>query len=279
MPERTRVYRVHALVLRRRDYGDADRVLTVFTPDRGRLELIAKGVRKTTSRKAGHLELFTHDSLLLAQARTWDIVTEAVTVESFRHLRDDLDAISRAGYIAELVDAFSANDDDHRPLWELTLFTLRELDAAAAATDRQNPTIDRSVLLYWYVLHLLSLMGFQPNLFTCLNCDRPLEPVTNFLSMAEGGLFCPQCADARAHDKGHGLEPLEADVLKVLRFMQSRPWSEVRKYHVRRPRMGQVESVVHRYLMGVLERQMRSVDFLRRIQNDPRFAPQPARAD
>jgi DNA repair protein RecO (recombination protein O) len=284
MPERTRVYRVHALVLRRRDYGDADRILTLFTPDRGKLEVIAKGVRKTSSRKAGHLEPFTHDNLLLAQARTWDIVTEAVTVESFRHLREDLDAISRAGYIIELVDAFSASDDDHRPLWDLTLFALRELDdaaaAAAAGADGLNPTIDRRVLLHWYVLHLLSLMGFQPNLFACLSCGRALEPVTNFLNMAEGGLLCPDCADARGHEKGsrpeagHGLEPLEPDVLKVLRFLQSRPWSEVRKYHVRPARMSTVESVVHRYLMGVLERQLRSVDFLRRIQNDPRFAPQ-----
>lgn len=270
MADRSRVYRVHALVLRRRDHGDADRILTLFTPDRGRLEVIAKGVRKTTSRKAGHLEPFTHDSLLLAQARTWDIITEAVTVESFRHLREDLDAISRAGYMIELVEAFSESDDDHHPLWDLVLAALRELDASAAGEQE----FDRSVLLNWFALHLLSLMGFQPNLFTCLGCDRDLEPAGNFLSMSEGGVYCQACADARASEKGRTLEPLDADSFKVLRFLQSRPWGEARKYHVRAPLMRTVENIVHRYLMGVLERQLRSVDFLRRIQNDPRFAPQ-----
>ena len=80
-------------MLRRRDYGDADRVLTVYTPSHGKHELIAHGVRKTTSRKAGHLEIFSHASLVIAEGRTWDIITEASTVESYRHLRQDLDQI------------------------------------------------------------------------------------------------------------------------------------------------------------------------------------------
>jgi hypothetical protein len=85
--KRHRSYRTHAVVLRRRDYADADRVVTVFTPGMGKQSLIAKGARKTTSRKAGHLELFTHANLQVAEARTWDIITEATTVEPFRHLR------------------------------------------------------------------------------------------------------------------------------------------------------------------------------------------------
>ena len=77
MTDRSRTYRTQAVILRRRDVGDADRVLTVFTPDRGKLELIGKGIRKTTSRKAGHLETFTHVALVVVQARTWDLITEA----------------------------------------------------------------------------------------------------------------------------------------------------------------------------------------------------------
>ncbi|MEZ4640679.1 MAG: DNA repair protein RecO [Caldilineaceae bacterium] len=91
----------------------------------GKRDLIAKGIRKTTSRKAGHLELFTHVSMLVAQARTWDIVTEATAVESFRHLREDLDSISCAAYVAELVDVFGEASDDSRNLWDLLLLALR----------------------------------------------------------------------------------------------------------------------------------------------------------
>ena len=73
MSQSERIYRTHALVLRRRDYHDADRILTLFTPSMGKLEVIAKGVRKPTSHKAGHLELFTHISVLIAQGRKYSL--------------------------------------------------------------------------------------------------------------------------------------------------------------------------------------------------------------
>ena len=108
-------------------------MLTVFTPDRGKLELIGKGIRKTTSRKAGHLELFTHVSFLAAQARTWDIITEAQAIQSFRHLRTDLDTIGQASYVAELIDAFTQSEDENKLLWDLLLLVLRELDEGVEA--------------------------------------------------------------------------------------------------------------------------------------------------
>ncbi|MEZ4834922.1 MAG: DNA repair protein RecO [Caldilineaceae bacterium] len=251
MAERSRVNRMQGVVLRRRDQGEADRVLTVFTPDQGKRDLIAKGIRKTTSRKAGHLELFTHVSMLVAQARTWDIVTEATAVESFRHLREDLDSISRAAYVAELVDVFGEASDDSRNLWDLLLLALRELDEAEA---------DPSLLLRWFELHLLSLAGFQPELFNCLGCGKPLEPVDNFLSLHAGGIYCPTCAENLS-----GVELISADVLKVLRHLQRSNWGAVRNLQVRSSNLQAAESILYRYLVTVLERQLKSADFVRRL--------------
>jgi DNA repair protein RecO (recombination protein O) len=255
MPDRQRLYRTHAVVLRRRDFRDADRILTVFTPNYGKLELIAKGIRKTTSRKAGHLELFGHSALLIAQARTWDIVTEAVSVESFPGIRIDLDKISQANYISELIDCFSETGDESQPMWDLLIFTLHELNEFA-------PGYDASMLQHWFELNLLSLAGFQPQLFQCLNCDEELEPITNYISLVEGGVFCPTCAQGR-----RDLEAIEADVLKVLRFIQSRPWSTVRQVNVRPHVKRQVDNLLYRYLLTVLEHQLKSVDFMRRLQH------------
>ncbi len=263
MSERERIYRTHALILRRRDHSDADRILTIFTPDRGKIDVIAKGVRKPTSKKAGHVELFCHANMLIAQARTWDIVTEVVTVESFRRIRDDLDAIGRAAHLCELLDAFCEGGDDLRPLWELALFGLRTLDESAA----QPGQIDRPVLTQWFVLHLLSLTGFQPQFFRCIGCGQELTPVANFLSLNEGGVYCPNCAPQQQK-----VEVIEPDTLKVLRYLQSRPWVEAQRLHVRKPIMRQVEAILQRYLQLILERHLRSADFLRRVQSDPRLA-------
>jgi DNA repair protein RecO (recombination protein O) len=265
MSERSRLYRSHAVVLRRRDYNDADRILTVFTPNYGKLELIAKGVRKTTSRKAGHLELFAHTSLLVAQARTWDIITEAVTVESFTALRSDLERISQAAYLCELVDCLTEAEDENQPLWDLLVAALTELNAISNVADAGTSS-DPGLLLRWCELHLLSLAGFQPQFFECLQCGRDLEPVANYIGLTEGGVFCPDCGSSRS-----SLEPLDADTLKVLRFLQSRPWSVARQVSVRPHVLHRVENLLYRYLLVVLERQLKSVDFLRRLQAAPRL--------
>ena len=90
MSRRARVYRTEAIVLRRTDFGEADRLLTVYTPDRGKLRLIAKGARKPTSRKSGHVELFSRGQFLVAVGRELDIITQAETLEPFRPLRENL---------------------------------------------------------------------------------------------------------------------------------------------------------------------------------------------
>lgn len=276
MAERTRVRSTHVLVLRRRDVADVDRLLTVLTPSEGKIELLAKGVRKTVSRKSGHLEPFTHAHVMVAQARTWDLITEATTVESFRYLRESLDAIGQASYACELVDAFSDSGDENRPLWELALFVLRELDEAAAGDSTAGSTPSGAPaggtaavpvhqlppnLLRWFDLHLLSLAGFQPQFFNCLGCDSPLEPGVNFFSLSEGGIFCPRCGALRSD-----VEAIPVDVLKVLRYFQSQPWPEVRRLSVRPAVARHVDTLLQRYISHVLERRLRSTDFLRRLE-------------
>ena len=243
------------MILRRRSYSDADRILTVFTPRLGKRVLIAKGARKTTSRKAGHLELFSHANLLVAQARTWDIVTETVTVESFLNLRTNLDGISRAAYICELVDAFTAEDDENETLWELLLLCLRELNALPESAPQHD------LLLRWFELHLLFQMGFQPELFACLGCGEDLRPVLNFLHLHAGGVFCPDCGRAQ-----QGAEPITAQTLKVLRHLVRTQWESLRELRLGHSTALAVESVLQRYLVTVLERRLKSADFIFRLR-------------
>lgn len=255
MSERSHSYRTRAVILRRRNYGDADRILTVYTPSYGKRFFIAKGARRTASRKAGHLELFNHANLLVAQARTWDIITESVTVESYLGLRADLDTISQAAYICELVDAFGGEDDENRPLWELLLFSLRELDAK---------TEDGALLLRWFELKLLTLMGFQLQLFGCLGCDEGLLAVKNYLHLQAGGVYCPGCGQTL-----NGAEPIAPQVLKILRHLTRVEWPKVRHLRLRQTTARAVEDVLQRYLVIVLERRLKSADFIRRLRLAP----------
>src|SRR5512141_2117766 len=125
---RQRLYRVSAIVLKRRDSGEADRLLTVLARERGKLTLLAKGVRRPASRKAGHIEPFTYVDLLVARSHGVDLVTQAETRAAHRRLREDLWRNSWAFYVVELADAFTQEGDPNELAFDLLLETLDRLD-------------------------------------------------------------------------------------------------------------------------------------------------------
>ena len=249
-----RLYRTDAIILRRSDFGEADRLLTVFTPDRGKLRLMAKGVRKTTSRKAGHVELFMLTDMLIAHGRTWDIISQAEVAESYRPLREDLDKTSRAYYLAELVDRFTEEHDPNRPLFELLALTLARLGHMA----------DPFITLRFFEMHLLGLTGFQPQLYFCVACQEAIKPVeSNYFHFVDGGVLCPRHGQARPN-----AEVIPLPVLKVLRYLQTEPWEQAAKLQLTPATRQQVENLLLGYITFLLERQLKSVDFLKRLQRD-----------
>ncbi|MFQ5611790.1 MAG: DNA repair protein RecO [Anaerolineae bacterium] len=252
-----RLYRTEGLVLRRTDFGEADRLLTVFTPDLGKLRLIAKGARKTKSRKAGHIELFTHTALLVAKGRNLDIISQAESLESFRPLREDLGRISYAYYVVELLDRFIEEGDENFPLFELALRTVARLSDEAAE--------NLFLALRYFELHLLGLTGFQPQLHFCVACGNPLQPVTNYFQVADGGVLCPKDGEARAH-----AEPLLVATLKVLRFLQTEAWPRVKGLQLTPATGEKVEKTLQRYITYLLERKLKSTDFLKHLQEQER---------
>ncbi|MEL7236312.1 MAG: DNA repair protein RecO, partial [Chloroflexota bacterium] len=107
MPPNNRAIRTPAIILRRRDFGEADRLLTVLTPYHGKLDLIAYGARKAVSRKTGHVELFTLADMLVNLHKNPGVVSQVEMLEPFLPLRDDLTLGAFAGYVVELLDRFT----------------------------------------------------------------------------------------------------------------------------------------------------------------------------
>jgi DNA repair protein RecO (recombination protein O) len=251
MSHRERVYRTEALVLRRTDFGEADRLLTVFTPGRGKLRLVAKGARKPSSRKSGHVELFSHGQFMVAVGRELDIVTQAETLEPFLPLREDLLRTTYAYYLAELADAFTAERDENGPLFRLLIDAFGWLCLAG----------DLALAARYLELHLLGLVGYQPQLFACVGCKSPLEPEVSYLSAADGGVLCPKCG----HDWTGAME-LSVNALKVLRFLQTRQWETCRLLRLNPSTRAEIERVMNVYITYHLERKLKSVDFIHRLR-------------
>lgn len=248
---RERLYRLEAVVLKRRDFGEADRLLTCFSREEGKLTLLAKGVRKTTSRKAGHLELFMYSRLLVARGRTWDIITQAECAEPFLPVREDLVRTSLAYYAADLIDLLTEERDPNPPLFELLSGTLRRV---GEAQDARLP-------VRYFELHALGLAGFQPELFTCLECGKAIQPAENFFHYARGGVLCPACGAQTA-----GARRVSLPALKVLRFMQTRPYQAVGHLHLRESVHLEAEDLLYHYITYTLERAPKSVEFVHTLR-------------
>jgi len=136
-------------------------------------------------------------------------------------------------------------------LFDLVLETLRRLDQGQGA----------ELAVRYCELHLLALAGYQPQLFRCVQCRELLKPEMNFLSLERGGVLCPQHG---AHQAGTSVLPLP--VLKVLRFLQTRPWEQVSRLRPSVEVNRQVEALLAQYIAYYLERSLRSPVFLLRLQ-------------
>jgi DNA repair protein RecO (recombination protein O) len=263
VPIRERTYRTEAIVLRRKDIGEADRILTLFTPRQGKVRAVAKGIRKPRSRKAGHLELFTRSRLLLATGRDLDIVTQAEVVDAHRPLREDLLRSAYAAYMVELLDRFTPDEEENPELYDL----LRQGLAWASEAG------DLALAARYYELHLLGLAGYQPQLQRCVLCGTPLVPEDQFFSAAEGGVVCARCGHdgtASGPQSGRseraGLQPLSLNGLKLLRYIQNNPYAAVAALHVGPRAHAEVEYLLARTITVILERQLKSSEFLRLIR-------------
>jgi DNA repair protein RecO (recombination protein O) len=251
-----RVYASEALVLRRTDFGEADRILTLFTPTYGKVRAIAKGVRRTTSRLAGHLEPFTRTQLLLATGRDLDIVTQAEARERLDALRADLWHATGAWYAAELVDRFLEEADPHPRLYALFVETLRRLEAGAKLQPRD---ILRSWLgLRYFELRLLDELGFRPNLHHCTGCDTPLRPEENGYSAEMGGALCPSCGR-------YSQRRLSLHALKILRLLQTTEWEALPRLRLEPSLQAEIEGVLQSSLRFHLDRELKSWSFLHSV--------------
>jgi DNA repair protein RecO (recombination protein O) len=174
------LYRDQGVVLRTIRLGEADRIVTFLTRGHGKVRAVAKGVRKTKSRFGARLEPMGHVALLLYQGRELDVVTQAESLEHFRHVREDLELVARAASMLEAVDQVAQERQAQPRLYEMLVGALRALGAT------RSPLVAPA-----FFLKLLVLEGSQPVLDHCASCGEAAELVA--FDLEEGGALCRAC--------------------------------------------------------------------------------------
>jgi DNA repair protein RecO (recombination protein O) len=253
MPREFRSYTVEAIVLKHADWGEADRILTLFTRQQGKIRALGKSVRKIRSRRAGHLEPFTHVQLQLAKTRDMPIITQAETIDAHMPLREDLVSIGHASYVVELLDKFTYEEGENLSLFNLLARTFMRL-----SVGEHNPL----VVLRYYEVRLLDYVGYRPELIHCVSCGAKIQPEDQYFSSAAGGVLCPRCG----RETG-GAAPISEDALRYLRHFQRSSFAEAARAHPSPETHRELEGILQGYLTYVLERGLNTPKFIREIRN------------
>lgn len=250
--ERTHSFRVDAVVLRHTDYGEADRILVLYTRQFGKTRALVKGARKVTSRKAGHLEPFTHVKLQLSKGRDLPLVNQADTIEAYLPLGEDLVLMGHASYVIELIDRFTYDDGaENSSIFRLLTDTLSRL------ASKSDPWL----AIRYYEMRLLDHLGFRPQLFECVNCGREILAEDQFYSFSAGGVICPRCGRGLPH-----LTRISMEALKYLRHFQRSSYSEASRARPSPEVQIEAENLMQGYFTYLLERELNTPGFIKRVR-------------
>jgi DNA repair protein RecO (recombination protein O) len=250
-----RLYRTQAIVLSRFELGEADRVLTLLTPQDGKIKAIAKGVRKPTSRIGGSVEPFAELQLQLVRGRTFDVITQASVLEAWLNLRDRLESAATAWYLGELAERAVEERAGAYPVYALLRRSFQLLD------DGMAP----SRVARWFEFGLADALGMRPEVDRCVECDRSLEPEDEFRWVpALGGVLCPRHPGPPAEQSRLSLAGLK--LLKAYRRLDIEAIAALRVA----PEVElEAENALRRFVRHMLERDARSLAFLDEVRTGP----------
>ncbi|MHB9134589.1 MAG: DNA repair protein RecO [Armatimonadota bacterium] len=259
----SRLYQVTAIVLRSHDYGEGNRLISLFTREEGKIVAVAKGVRKPRAKLAAALQHFTLGEVHLAMGRRFDVITQVHVLDPFYGLRKSIDAFAYGSYFAELFDE-SLEERQRQP----ALFDLL-VDAYSRLARGEAPDL----LARYVEISLIAMLGYQPYLLQCAHCQsslarpgaegQPEWPTWLGFSAAQGGALCPECMTGVP-----GAKRIAAGTVQVAQLLLHRGAEAMEGLKLSDRLRREIAATFREYLEYRLERQLHSARFLREWEKE-----------
>ncbi len=241
-----------ALVLKSVSMRDADRVLTLYSRVRGKFKAVAHGVDKPSSRKRGSVQPFTFGKFQIRRGRELDSVEQCEGMEYFKGLRQSLEGLAFASYMAELVDVFTAEGEVTPGIFELIMESYGRLGGGRD-----------SIIVRSFELKLLCLAGYRPHLESCVSCGREASTGRAALVPALGGLTCPDCA--AGHTSRYSLN---RDTVEVLKLIMKWPPDRLARVKIGDGTEKEMKNALRGFIQYHLESRLKSIRFLDWLERD-----------
>lgn len=251
MPSQAHLYRTEAVILKQMPLGEADRILTMFTPSFGKVRAVAKGVRKPTSRMSGSVEPLTRANMLLSKGSELDVISQSEPIDAYLAVRGDLEKTSTCFYLAELIDAFTTEQSENRTLYRHFVNSIETICSLKSENVREFMLLRAS-----YESGLLAMTGYRPQISRCIECGQPPQSSVSF-SASGGGIICQRC-----RSKQMVTRPLSMAALKMLGALENNAFVQLKKQPYQEDITLEVEALLRQYIWYLLERNLKSTAFM-----------------
>ncbi len=247
------LYRTEAVVLRTRNLGEADKILTLFTKDRGKVSAVARGSRRPRNHLMGVSQLFTHSNFLIFRGKNLDSVSQGTIINAWLNLREDLLKMAYASYIVELVDRLTEEYDPSASVYSLLVAVFDRLQIDGLETR----------LARFFELRFLRLIGLEPQLQRCVGCDTIMTDTGNQLrfSPREGGVLCYRCQRSRTDTLS-----LSLGAYQIMRWLSDADIDRLSVLQMPKVVEDEVEETLRSFLNFHLQRPLKSLEFLHTIR-------------
>jgi DNA repair protein RecO (recombination protein O) len=234
-------YRTQGFFIKKTDRGEADQLFRVYTKDFGKLEILGKAIRKIKSKLRGGAEIFYLSEIEFIQGKTYKTLTDTILIENFSNLRKDLEKLALAYKISEVLEDLVKGQEPDLKIWDLLKKTFQRLNAFNLKPKTCN------LVYYYFLWNLLSILGYQPELYNCSLCQKKLIPEGLYFNPKEGGIICYSCF--KKIKAGKKIAP---DTVKILRIFIKRDWDTLKKIKPEKANQETLKNISESYLSSIL---------------------------
>ncbi len=254
-------YRTCGFILKKEDRSESDRLFTIFSEDFGKLEILGKAIRKITSKLRSGAESFYFSEIEFIQGKTHKTLTDAVTINKFENIRSDLEKLEIASRIVQVCDNLVAREERDEKIWQLLAEVFNRLDNCKVENSLEmnkflagecgNEQVPRKrvwkleIIYYYFLWNLLSILGYEINLYHCAVCQKKLEPENLYFNFKEGGII-----DSGCYQKIKDGKAILPEVIKILRLFLKKDWNTLLKLKIGDDHRDQLELISEEYFLN-----------------------------
>jgi len=235
-------YRTEGFIFKKEDRGESNQLFIIFSKDFGKLEILAKAIRKISSKLRSGMEIFYLSDIEFIQGKNYKTLTDAILIEKFENLRKDLRRLNIGYKIAEVLDNFVRGQEAEEKILQLILEVFQKLN------NLQFKIYNLQLIYHYFFWNLVSILGYKPELYNCSICQKILKPENIYFSEKEGGVICQECLL-----KTKKALAVPSEIIKILRLILEKDWQILSKLKVENDHLKYLDIISKKYSSFIYE--------------------------